>query len=310
MKIPVITGPTASGKTDFVLKLAEHFNIEIVSADAYQVYKNMDIGTAKPKKKELKKVPHHLIDILTPDKTYSAGDFFENCEEKVKEILSRGNLPVVVGGTGLYVETLIKGIFKGPSRNDELRNELRNIAKKKGLEYLYNVLKKVDPDYAAKISPNDLVRIIRALEVYEVMKIPFTKAHELFQKKPAFSYEIFVFYREREVLYDKINRRVELMFEEGWIEEVNKLLEMGYSSKFPSFKAIGYSEIEFYLKNREYNIGKLIEDIQKKTRRFAKRQFTWFRNRIDAIWINIDEMSFEEFKEKMKVCVDLPSFKK
>ncbi|KAA0257445.1 tRNA (adenosine(37)-N6)-dimethylallyltransferase MiaA [Deferribacter autotrophicus] len=298
MRIPVITGPTATGKTDFVLKLTEFLDIEIISADAYQVYRYMDIGTAKPSKDELDRVKHHLIDILNPDCSYSAGDFFNHAETLINSILNKGKIPVIVGGTGLYVESLTKGIFEGPPRNEEIREELKEIAKEKGTPFLHDELKKIDPIYASKISENDLVRIIRALEVYKILKIPFTEAHRLFHKKPKFKYDIYVFYRNRSKLYTLINERVDKMFEKGWIDEVKRLNQMGYDSRYSSFKAIGYTEIENYL-NKGGDINDVKDDIKKKTRRFAKRQFTWFKHMDESIWIDIDELDFESIKNKL-----------
>ncbi|MGA1847314.1 tRNA (adenosine(37)-N6)-dimethylallyltransferase MiaA [Deferribacter abyssi] len=298
MRIPVITGPTATGKTDFVLKLAEYFDIEIISADAYQVFKYMNIGTAKPTKNELDKVKHHLIDILTPDNNYSAGDFFNHAESLIKDILNKGKMPVIVGGTGLYVESLTKGIFKGPSRNEEIRKELNEIACEKGIPFLHKELKKVDPLYASKVSENDLVRIIRALEVYRILNIPFTEAHKLFHKRPEFKYNVYVFYRNRNKLYSLINERVDKMFDVGWIDEVKNLNQLGYDSKYSSFKAIGYTEIENFLKNGG-DIDDIKNDIKKKTRRFAKRQFTWFKHMDKTIWIDVDRLDFKDIMKKL-----------
>lgn len=296
--IPVITGPTATGKTDFVLNLAKKVDLEIISADAYQVYKYMDIGTAKPSLEERKQIKHHLIDILTPDKTYSAGDFFDNTEKLIKEILSKNKKPIIVGGTGLYVETLQKGLFKGPPRNEQIRNEFRNIIKDKGLKYLYEHLKKIDQEYALKISENDSVRIIRALEVYEILKIPFTEAHRIYHKYPKFQYKIYVFYRKRQNLYDRINKRVDTMINLGWIDEVNNLKNMGYSKDLPSMKAIGYGEIYDYIEGK-MDLDKTIQKIKKRTRNFAKRQLTWFRHMQNVEWVDVENYDMKDLINKI-----------
>ncbi|MGA1862705.1 tRNA (adenosine(37)-N6)-dimethylallyltransferase MiaA [Deferribacter thermophilus] len=290
--IPIITGPTASGKTDFILNLSKKLNVEIISADAYQVYKYMDIGTAKPTIEERAQVKHYLIDILTPDQTYSAGDFFEHAEKLIEKIIQLGKFPIIVGGTGLYVETLQKGIFEGPPRNDEIRNNLRTKAKKLGLKYLYNHLKKIDPDYASKISENDQVRIIRALEVYETLKIPFSIAHKLYHKKPKYRYKVFVFYRERTQLYERIDKRVDKMIEAGWIDEVKHLMKLGYSKNLPSMKAIGYQEIIEFLESK-YTLEYTVDKIKKRTRNFAKRQFTWFRHMENVSWVDVSLYNLE-----------------
>jgi tRNA dimethylallyltransferase len=300
MKIPIITGPTASGKTALAFKLSETYNIEFISADAYQVYKYMNIGTAKPSINELNKVKHHLIDFLEPDNTYSAGDFVGQAETAITDILNRNNLPVIVGGTGLYVESLIKGIFNGPKRNENLRGNLKKIYNKKGLNFLYEYLEKIDFEYADKISNRDYQRIIRAIEVYKLTGLPFSKAQKQLHKHPKFEYELFVLNKDRNKLYKDIDMRVNNMFETGWIKEVEELLNKGFLPDFPSFKAIGYREI-IDLINNKINKDECISVIQKKTRNFAKRQLTWFRHMDYAININLDsvtkEIIFTYFKE-------------
>jgi tRNA dimethylallyltransferase len=300
MKIPIITGPTASGKTALAFKLSETYNIEFISADAYQVYKYMNIGTAKPTNEELSKVKHHLIDFLEPDNTYSAGDFFVNAQNIINQILDRGNLPLIIGGTGLYIETLSKGIFNGPSRDEKYRDILKSVIDKKGLNFLYEYLKKYDLEYADKISSNDSHRIIRAIEVYKKTGLTFSQAQKKLHTNPDFDYQIFVLTKPREVLYEDINARVLKMFEQGWIEEVKRLLKLGYSSNLPSFKAIGYREIVDYIIDKQ-DLEQTIKVIQKKTRNFAKRQLTWFRHMNDSVNINLEQNEevaiFNYFKE-------------
>ncbi len=288
IKIPIITGPTASGKSKIALELSENYNVELISADAYQIYKYMNIGTATPNEDDLEKVKHHLINELEPDENYSAGIFFEKAQGLISDILSRGKLPVIVGGTGLYVETLTKGIFDGPKANKEFRNKMNKILKRKGIKFLYDYLSKVDYEYARKISRGDVQKIIRAIEVYKLSGINFTDSHKLLMKKPLFEYDVFVIMKERNLLYESINNRTSVMFDNGWVDEVNDLLNKGYTENLPSFKAIGYKEIAEYLKNNK-NPYELIDLIRKKTRNFAKRQITWFRHMKDIKIINIDK---------------------
>lgn len=277
MRIPVITGPTASGKTAVVLGFAEKHNIEIVSADAYQVYKHMDIGTAKPDSEELSKAPHHLINIYEPDRTYSAGVFFEQAQKCIKEILERGNIPVVAGGTGMYVETLQKGIFAGPDRDEQIRAELEREMKEKGPETMHKVLSDADPDFAFKIEPTDPTRILRGLEINRQLKMNVEQARRQFHRNPDYEYNIFVLTADRQKLYSRINKRVDLMFEAGWEDEVRRLIEMGYDENMDSFKAIGYREIASCIRHGE-STEIVKERIKTVTRNFAKRQLTWFRH--------------------------------
>jgi len=295
--IPIITGVTATGKTTFVTKLSDRIPVELVNADAFQVYKYMDIGTAKPAKEELTKVKHHLIDILYPDEYYSVGLFFRFAQERIVDILNRNKIPVIIGGTGLYVETLANGIFNGPAKDENLREEYQKEIKKSGINTLYKRLEEIDPEYAARISGNDKNRIIRALEVYDLSGLNFTRSHELFHQPPKFKYDVFVFTTERSVLYERINNRVEEMFEKGWAEEVKKLLEMGYSADIQSFRAIGYREIARHL-DGEITFDELIKAIKKRTRHFAKRQLTWFRHMRDVKYIDVmDRLALKELED-------------
>lgn len=278
MKIPIITGYTATGKTELSLRLAEKLDIEIISADAFQVYKFMDIGTGKPSKDELLKVKHHLIDFLYPDEIYSAGIFFEKAESTIEEIIKKNKIPLIVGGTGLYVEVLTKGLFKSPEINIEFRNQLLKDIERKGTEYFYNILMEKDPEYAPRITKGDRNKIVRAFEIMESTGTTVTEAHKIYHRHPKYSYEIFIIDKTRERLYDDINKRVVKMFEMGWIDEVKSLLDKGYSPVNHSFKAIGYSEIVSFLNGKIASKDKLIQQIQTKTRQFAKRQITWFKH--------------------------------
>ena len=287
--IPVISGPTASGKSLLALQIAEELNIEVISADAYQVYKYMDIGTSKPTPGSRAFLKHHLIDVVCPDATYSAGLFFNDAEHCVADILGNNKLPVVVGGTGLYIETLFKGIFNGPHRDNDIRKELNSIADKHGWGYLYDQLQEIDPSYAAIVSKNDKTRITRALEVYKKTGIPLTKAYKILHRKPKFKYKLFINDLDRKLIYKKINDRVEEMFYSGWIQEVDDLIRKGYPEDTQAFKAIGYREIALYLKNKS-SLDDLKSDIKRKTRSYAKRQLTWFKHMDGIVYIPEDEV--------------------
>jgi len=290
MRIPVITGPTAAGKTAVVLSFAEKHNIEIVSADAYQVYKYMNIGTAKPDADELSKAPHHLIDIYTPDMTYSAGAFFEQAEQCIKEIIERGNIPVVAGGTGLYVQTLQKGIFAAPQRDETLRSELEAELEKLGCEALYNRLFDIDPKFAENIKPTDPTRILRGLEINSQLGMNVGEAQQRYHREPCFEYDIYVLTEDRQKIYDRINKRVDVMFASGWEEEVKTLLKMGYDETMDSFKALGYRDIAACVKEGRSSM-EVSEKIKTRTRNFAKRQLTWFRHMENINYIDLSDIN-------------------
>lgn len=298
MKIPIITGYTASGKSELAIKLSEYIDIEIISADAYQVYKYMDIGTGKPTKDQLNHVKHHLIDILLPDEQYSAGIFFEHVESIIPDILSRKKIPLIVGGTGLYVETITKGIFTGPSKHNAFRDHMKKVIEEKGVAYAYELLKSKDPSYAGKISTGDTQKIIRALEIIHFTNMTVTDAHLKLHRHPAYQYNIYLISKDRKDLYELIDRRVKKMFEAGWIDEVTNLLNMGYTETLSSFKAIGYREIANYIKNGG-SLDDLVADIQKKTRHFAKRQVTWFGHMKDLEYLDTEKLDIKSFAEKL-----------
>ncbi|MDE7315897.1 MAG: tRNA (adenosine(37)-N6)-dimethylallyltransferase MiaA [Mucispirillum sp.] len=283
MIIPIITGPTSSGKSGTAYNAALKTGmVEIISADAFQVYTGLDIGTAKVSKQEMQQVKHHLINIMQPDKCYSAGMFMQQAEELIDDILKRGKVPIIAGGTGLYIKSLTDGIFDCPEIESRVREELQKKAEKDGLSVLYHNLIQVDKEYASKISSNDPARIIRALEIYYGLGISLTEAHKKYSREPKYKYTCAVLWQDRKALYERINERTVQMWQKGWKQEVENLLNAGYTVECPSFRAIGYKLIADYIINggsEEY----VINQIAKETRHFAKRQFTWFKNKENIV---------------------------
>ena len=283
-----IVGATATGKTKFALELARKINGEIISCDSMQIYKGFDILSAKPGKKELQSVPHHLINIVTPKQSFDVNKFVQLSKDIISDIHKRGKIPIFVGGTGFYVDSLLNGIFQGPAKNSKIRSELLKQSKQHGPQYLYNKLKVVDRDAAKRIHPNDIRRIIRALEVYKLTKKPISKLQKdrsgLLEDK-RYAVHIFGLNAERQDLYDKINHRVNLMFKKGAVREVKKLLTKGVSKVFK--QALGLKELSAYLKGK-ISLEKARELIKQNTRHFAKRQLTWFRKNNKIHWLDVN----------------------
>lgn len=297
MKNLIISGPTASGKSGIAIRLAERLgNAEIISADAFQVYKGLDIGTAKATRAERDKILHHLIDIQRPEEVYTAGLFACHAERLIDEIRGRGNIPIIVGGTGLYIKSITDGMFYCPEIDPNIRALLQSRIKTEGLNCLYEELKKCDPEYALRISPNDPVRIVRALEVCVGLKVSFTEAHKIYKKVPAHKYCVMLLAPDRETLYADINKRTETMWRSGWLKEVKGLLEKGVPDDCPAFRAIGYGEIVAYVKNGG-DQSEVIREIAKQTRHFAKRQFTWFRGMSGVRFYGSAETLFQDAED-------------
>ncbi len=286
----IIAGPTASGKTGLSIELAKEINGEIVSADSMQLYKYMDIGTAKPDEKEMSGVKHYLIDEIYPDEEFSVARYQEMALKYIKEILEKGKCPVVVGGTGLYINSLIYNINFTETISDwELREKLKKEASEYGNEFLYEKLKKIDPEAAQKIHLNDLKRIIRAIEVYEYTKTPISKHQEVSRENPPiYNFAVFGLKMDRERLYDRINKRVDSMFERGLIDEVKNLIKLGYEKNSVAMQALGYKEVLSYLRG-EITLDEAIYIIKRDTRHYAKRQITWFKRIENMRWIDLDE---------------------
>lgn len=288
-KVIVICGPTASGKTGLSIELAKKINGEIISSDSMQIYKDMNIGTAKPSKEEMQGIKHYLIDFVLPDRRYSVAEFKKDANNAIKEVLKIGKIPIVVGGTGLYVDSLIYNIeYKPIEIDEEYRRKLENIANKEGLEKLYNMAKEIDPDAIKKISRNDKKRIIRILEIYKATGKNKT-AQEIESRKNEiqYDYKVFAINWPREELYDRINKRVDIMIEKGLVDEVKQIVNK--YDKFPTaMQGLGYKEVLEYLDGK-YTKEEMIEKIKMETRRYAKRQLTWFRKNKETIWLNGQE---------------------
>lgn len=283
--VVIIVGPTASGKTDLALRLTERCNAEIVNADSMQVYRGMDIGTAKPSREELQRVPHHLIDVAEPDRNFSASDFRTAAEEAIRSIVTRGKNVILVGGTGLYIRALLQGLVDSPSGKEELRQELAELGAREGNEALLARLHAVDPATASRLHPNDQVRIIRALEVYHETGRPISA----FRADHGFGGDYFRSLKvgihvERDELYRRIEERVELMLSRGLVQEVERLLATGYGSDLKSMRSIGYRQICSMLRG-DYSYDEAVRLIKRDTRRYAKRQLTWFRTDPEIKWV-------------------------
>ena len=284
-KILVIAGPTASGKSALALELARRLDGEIVSADSMQVYRGMDIGTAKPTPEQRAEIPHHLLDVADPDQPFSAADFAGAADTAIRDIGSRGRQSIVVGGTGLYIRALLKGLVDSPGGADEFREALHEEAGRLGNEALLERLRRVDPELAARLHPNNLPRIIRALEVYHLTGIPLSR----YQQEHGFSGQR---YRSlqigiragRPLLYNRIDDRVDRMLEQGLVQEVQHLLNAGYGPDSKAMRSIGYKEMAAHLAG-ESSLEEASRLIKRNTRHYAKRQLTWFNADKDILWL-------------------------
>lgn len=294
----VIIGPTAVGKTALSLELAQEFHGEILSGDSMQVYRHMDIGTAKASKEERAVVPHHLIDLYEPDYPFSVQEFQKIARETIEEVYLRSHLPMLVGGTGLYVESVTHNyLMPEVEENPNFRQELRELAEREGNEVLHNRLQQVDPASASKLHPNDQKRLIRALEVYVQTGQPMS---QLKRKGESPYHSLWIgLTMPRDLLYERINLRVDLMIQQGLVEEVQMLRQMGYNATATSMHAIGYKEIHRYL-DGEWSLEYAIEQIKKGSRNYAKRQLSWFRRSDEITWYDVTQKGFvEEIKEQV-----------
>ncbi|MFO7820256.1 MAG: tRNA (adenosine(37)-N6)-dimethylallyltransferase MiaA [Halanaerobacter sp.] len=300
-RILAIVGPTAVGKTKLSLRLAQDLDGEIISADSMQIYKGMDIGTAKASHKERERVPHHLIDCIEPDEEFSVADFQTEVDELIPAIDERGKLPMLVGGTGLYVKAVIQGfIFPDMETDWELRDRLEAEAEEKGTEHVHDKLKEIDPKLADKLHPNDLRRVIRGIEVYRKTGKTTTHFKEKAKERPPRYNAVKIgLKREREKLYERINNRVDKMIEAGLIEEVRELYQQGYDLELTSMQALGYKQLINHFKG-EYDLEEAIRLIKRDTRHFAKRQLNWFKRDDKIKWFNPADYEFEDLVAEVK----------
>ena len=304
--ILIIAGPTAAGKTDASILLAQESGAEIVSADSIQIYRGMDIGSAKPTKAQRALVHHHMIDIAEPDQPYSVGDYLRDARSAIDGILASGGTPMVVGGTGLYIRALTRGLFHGPPADLALREQLLLRESEGEAGILYSDLVKVDPDAAIKIHPNDLRRTVRALEVFHLRdrKMSDFQREHAFQDRP-YAFTLLFLVRGRGELYPRIEQRVDWMIENGLEAEVQTLKDRGYSESLSSLQGLGYKHfMDFFL--GRFNREETIANLKRDTRRFAKRQFTWFRREPEALWVDITGLVHPgEIVARIKKCIEI-----
>ena len=291
----ILTGPTAVGKTALSIKLASEIGGEIISADSMQVYRQMDIGSAKIKPEEMGGIPHHLIDILEPEEEFNVCLFEKLALEAMEQIYERGHIPVVVGGTGFYIQALLYQIdFTEEETDTAFRDKLWQLGEEKGNHYLHELLRKVDPESAEEIHENNRKRVIRALEFYENSGKPIsTHNKEQRQKTSAYNSCYFVLTDDRKKLYERIESRVDQMLSKGLVGEVRTLKERGCNASMVSMQGLGYKEILEYLDGR-CSLLEAVEKIKKETRHFAKRQLTWFRREKDVIWLDKQAFAYDE----------------
>jgi len=300
-QIVALVGPTAVGKTELSLQLAQDLGGEIISADSMQIYKGMDIGTAKASTQEQELIPHHMLDIVDPEEDFSVADYQEQVDELIPEIVERNNLPMLVGGTGLYVKSLIEGfIFPDMETDWDLRDRLEEEAEEHGTEHVHDKLKEIDPKLADKLHPNDLRRVIRGIEVYRKTGKTSTHFKEKAKERPPRYQAVKIgLTRDREKLYERINKRVDLMMEEGLLEEVKDLYESGCDLELKSMQALGYKQLINHFEG-EYDLEEAIRLIKRDTRHFAKRQLNWFSRDDEIIWFDVGDYDFEELVDAVK----------
>ena len=292
-KVIVIAGPTASGKSNLAIELAKKIDGEIISADSMQIYKEMNIGTAKVSKDEMQGIKHYMIDFVPPNKRYSVSAYKKEAEECICEILKKGKTPIICGGTGLYINSLIYGIeFLEEEIDETYRNKLNEIAENEGLENLYNMAVKIDPEAMKKISKNDKKRIIRVLEIYH--KTGKTKTEQDLESRKnevKYDYKVFAINMNRDILYDRINKRVDIMLENGLVDEVKSIIKK--YEEFPTaMQGLGYKEVVEYLQE-SITKEEMIEKVKMETRRYAKRQITWFKKNKETKWLEGENLVSE-----------------
>ena len=306
MKKPliVLTGPTAVGKTDLSVRLAREVGGEIISADSMQIYKKMNIGTAKILPEEMRGIPHYLIDCLDPREDFNVTVFKEMALEAMDRIYAGGHIPIIVGGTGFYIQALLYDVdFSVHEEEETYRKYLRTLEQERGKEYLHRMLAECDPEYAAQVHSNNVKRVIRALEYYHETGSRLSEHNRTMRQRTSpYNFAFFVLCHDREVLYDRINHRVDRMMEAGLLKEVEGLIREGYGKDLVSMQGIGYKEFFDYFEGKE-SLEETVERIKKDTRHFAKRQMTWFRREKEVIWI--DKGDYEEEDQILSAMKDI-----
>ncbi|WP_330948997.1 tRNA (adenosine(37)-N6)-dimethylallyltransferase MiaA [Virgibacillus sp. MG-45] len=306
-KVIAIVGPTAVGKTRLSIEIAKRFNGEIISGDSMQVYQKMDIGTAKIKPEEREGIPHYMIDTHAPDASFSVADFQQHVQTLIDYITAKGKLPIIAGGSGLYIQAaLFQYNFSPQKRNEEVTNRLEQELEDKGIDTLYERLNKIDPQQAEKIHPNNHRRVIRALELYETTGTTMSSHMEEQRSESPYDFKLIGLEMERPLLYERINQRVDMMMNQGLVHEVKSLYDGGLAS-CQSMQGIGYKELVAYF-NQEYSLVEAIDLIKRNSRRYAKRQYTWFKNKMDVDWYQVEPESIDE-KFRM-ILEDLAGFLK
>lgn len=298
----VITGPTASGKTDLAIQAASHLNGEIISADSMQIYRYMNIGTAKPTIEEQQGIPHHMIDIVDPDEEYNAALFQKQANDCIRDVANKGKLPILAGGTGLYINSIIYPMNFTDAVNDpDYRKQLQEILIQYGVSYLHHMLEEVDPDTAGRLHPNDTRRVMRALEVYHLSGKPMKDYQQNYKEmEPPYNLLLYGLTMDRQQLYQRINQRVDKMVKLGLIQEVEGLLNRGYTKKLVSMQGLGYKEVISYLEGLS-TLEETLDILKRDTRRFAKRQLTWFRKEGRVHWLNFDEFDHSKTMDEWMI---------
>ena len=298
-KVICIVGPTASGKTSISVELAKKLNGEIISADSMQIYKKLNIATAKVTKEEMQNIKHHIIDICDVTDNFSVADFKNMCYDKIEKILKRKKVPIIAGGTGLYISSVVYNMdFKEENIDNEFRESLYNLAKEKSNQYVHDILKDIDPESAKLIHPNNLKRVVRAIEMAKNTKKTKSEHMKDEQKRiqnenSKYNFLIFYIDHDKELLYDRINKRVDIMVDQGVVDEAKMVYDMKLDRNSTCMQAIGYKEFFPYFEG-EITLEQAIEDLKKDTRKYAKRQKTWFKNKLDIICLNANEMTKEQ----------------
>lgn len=300
--IVVLTGPTAVGKTELSIQLAKAINGEIISADSMQVYKKMDIGTAKIRPEEMMGVKHYLIDEFEPDEEFNVMKFKEYTDKYMNEIYEKGKIPILVGGTGFYIQAVLKDVEFKEEESSDIRKELEEFANVHGPQALHERLAQIDPKSAEVIHQNNVRRVIRAIEFYEQTGMKFSEHNENEkQKQSPFNYVYFVLNQDRKILYDRIEKRIDIMMKDGLVEEVKSLISQGYGRNLVSMQGLGYKEIVAYLEG-EITLEEAVYILKRDTRHFAKRQITWFKRETDVTWLDKD--IYKTSEEQLAFCME------